>query len=68
MQTSTDRTIASLEHKVARLEDAQRDLRTRLDKLDSKQFSMGLSTDSMETFLAMTFLVAMIAFGLALRG
>jgi division protein CdvB (Snf7/Vps24/ESCRT-III family) len=68
MQTSADRHIASLERQVSRLEETQRGLQARVDQLESKQFSLGLSKDTQEAFLYMTFLVAMIAFGLGLRG
>lgn len=51
-------TVASLEREVTRLEETQRDLRRRLDELDSKQFSMRMSANMQETFLMMTFLLA----------
>ena len=68
MQTTSDRTVARLEREVTRLEDAQRDLMRRLDKLESEQFGMRLSRDTQETFLQMTFLLAMAALVVGLRG
>jgi hypothetical protein len=68
MQTSSDYTIARLERQVTELEGAQRNLQRRLEQLDSKQFSFGSSQDWQETFLCLTWFVAIIAFALALGG